>query len=33
MPNYILCDDLIDEMVEQLSYLKLRTAIELGKKK
>lgn len=33
MPNYILCDDLIDEMVEQLSYLKLKTAIELGKKK
>lgn len=32
MPNYILCDDLIDEMVEQLSYLKLKTAIELGKK-
>ncbi len=33
MPDYILCDDLIDQMVEQLSYIKLKTAIELGKKR
>ncbi len=33
MLDYILCDDLIDEMVEQLSYIKLKTAIELEKKK
>jgi len=31
--NYTLCDDLIDQMVEELSYIKLKTAIELGKKK
>ena len=33
MANYILCDDLIDQMVEELSYIKLKTAIELGKKR
>jgi len=33
MANYTLCDDLIDQMVEELSYIKLKTAIELGKKK
>ena len=33
MVNYILCDDLIDQMVEELSYIKLKTAIELEKKK
>ena len=33
MPDYILCDDIIDQMVEQLSYIKLKTAIELGKKR
>lgn len=32
MPNYILCDDLIDQMVEELSYIKLKTSIELEKK-
>ena len=31
--NYTLCDDLIDQMVEELSYIKLKTAIELGKKR
>lgn len=33
MANYTLCDDLIDQMVEELSYIKLKTAIELGKKR
>lgn len=33
MPDYILCDDMIEDMVEQLSYIKLKTAIELGKRK
>ena len=33
MANYVLCDDLIDQMVEELSYIKLKTAIELGKKR
>lgn len=33
MTNYTLCDDLIDQMVEELSYIKLKTAIELGKKR
>lgn len=32
MPSYILCDDLIDQMVEELSYIKLKTSIELEKK-
>lgn len=31
--NYTLCDDLIEQMVEELSYIKLKTAIELGKKR
>ena len=31
--NYTLCDELIDQMVEELSYIKLKTAIELGKKR
>ncbi len=31
--NYTLCDDLIDQMVEEISYIKLRTAIELEKNK
>jgi len=31
--NYTLCDDLIDQMVEELAYIKLKTAIELGKKR
>lgn len=33
MVNYILCDELIEQMVEELSYIKLKTAIELEKKK
>lgn len=33
MPDYILCDDMIEEMVEELSYIKLKTAIELEKKR
>ena len=33
MINYTMCDDLIEQMVEELSYIKLKTAIELGKKK
>lgn len=31
--GYVFCDDIIDEMVEQLSYLKLKTSIELSKEK
>ena len=31
--NYTLCDDLIEQMVEEISYIKLRTAIELEKNK
>lgn len=31
--GYVFCDDIIDEMVSQLSYLKLKTSIELSKEK
>ncbi len=33
MVSYTVCDDLLEQMVEELSYIKLKTAIELEKKK
>ena len=33
MTTYTMCDDLIEQMVEELAYIKIKTAIELGKKR
>lgn len=29
MPDYILLDDLVDDMIDDISYLKLNTALHL----
>lgn len=31
MPNKIIIEDIIDEMIDNISYVKLNTYIELGK--
>jgi len=28
MPDYVLLDDIIDEMIDDISYIKLRTCIK-----
>ena len=33
MPNHILFDDVIEEMLDNISYIKLNTYIKTGKKK
>jgi hypothetical protein len=32
MPNHILCDDIIDEMINNIVYIKLNTYLNMGKK-
>ena len=30
MPDYILLDDIIDDMIDDISYIKLRTYIDVN---
>lgn len=32
MPNHILFEDIIDDMLDNISYIKLNTYVNLGKK-
>lgn len=33
MPNHVLCNDIIDDMIENITYIKLNTYLDIGKNK
>lgn len=33
MPNHVLCNDIIDDMIENITYIKLNTYLDISKNK